>query len=205
MKIEKRTEKLRIVRAMNKVPGVLFGKSITPQSIQVDEKDLHEAMKAYGKTQTFTVKLGRESHQVYIKDIQRDIINKKHFLNVELLKVDKGDKISTKVPVHIIGKEEIEQRGHIVQIVDDAVEVEYGVGQGIARIDIDVSNMKVKDVMHIRDLKLPDGIKIVDDLDKVLIHIAESRVAEEIKEAEAAEAAEAETEVVTPETKPEAD
>ncbi len=178
MKVEKRTENLRIVRKMNKVPGVLYGKAITPVSIQVDEKELHDAFRQYEKTQAFMVKLGKDTHQVYIKDIQKDITNRNHLLNVELLKVSKGDVIAAKVPLHIIGREIIEQNGNIVQVVDSGIEVEFAVGKGVSRFDVDISHMKVRDVVHIRDIVMPEGIKLVDDPDKVLIHIAETRIVE---------------------------
>jgi large subunit ribosomal protein L25 len=182
MNIEKRTENLPIVRKMNKVPGVLFGKSITPVSIQMDELELQEIYRINGKTQTFTVKLGKETHTVYIKNIQKDIINRNHILNVELLKVGKGDMITAKIPLHIIGKEIIEHQGHLVQVVGDDIEVEYEAGKGISRIDVDISNMKVKETLHIHDVQFPQGIKVIDDVDKVLIVIAEPRIIEEVAE-----------------------
>ncbi len=184
MKIEKRTDRLRIVRKMNKVPGVLFGKSITPVSIQVDELELQDIYWKNGKTQTFIVKLGKESHQVYIKDIQKDIVNRNHFLSVELLKVTKDDIISAKLPLHIIGRDVVEREGFLVQVIEDVIEVEYAVGKGVSRIDVDISNMKVKDTLHIRDVQLPEGIKVVDDVDKLLIQVAEQRIAEEEPEEE---------------------
>jgi large subunit ribosomal protein L25 len=184
MKIEKRTEKLSAIREMNKVPGVLFGKSITPVSIQVDENELQDTYLTHGKTQTFTAKLGKESHQVYIKQIQMDIINRTHILNVELLKVDKDDTITAKVPLHIIGKDEIEKEGYIVQVIDDSVEVEYNAGKGVSHIDVDITGMKVHDMVHIKDVKFPKGIKNVDSPERMLIHIVEQRIEKEVVEDE---------------------
>lgn len=178
MKVEKRTETLQVVRKMKKVPGVLFGRSITPISIQMDEHELLEVYKANGLTQTFTVTLGKTSHPVYIKHIQKDIINRSHILNVELLKVEKGDMISAKVPLHIIGRDIVERAGFIVQIVSGDIDVEYEAGSGIARVDVDITNLKAKDAVHVRDVKFPEGIKVLDDLDQMLIHIIEQRAAE---------------------------
>jgi|GEM_PF-1237321 len=186
MKIEKRTETVQAVRKMNKVPGVLFGRSITPVSIQIDELELREVYKANGLTQTFTATLGKANHSVYIKHIQRDIINRNHFLNVELLKVEKGDRITANVPLHIIGREAIERQGLIVQVVSDDIEVEYEAGSGIARVDVDITGMKVKDMLHVKDVKFPEGIKVLDDMDKMLIHITEQKVVEVVAEPVAA-------------------
>ncbi|MFH0993130.1 MAG: 50S ribosomal protein L25 [bacterium] len=202
MKVEKRTENVRIVRKMNKVPGVLFGKAITPVPIQVDEKELHDTYRQYEKTQAFTVKLGKDSHQVYIKNLQIDITNRNHLLNVELLKVGKGDVIAAKIPLHIIGRDVIEQNGHIVQVVDNGIEVEFAVGQGVSRFDVDISHLKVNDVIHIRDIQMPPGIKLVDNPEKVLIHIAETRIIEaEPEEAEPIEATIPEVEESKPKSK----
>ncbi|MDD4596171.1 MAG: 50S ribosomal protein L25 [Candidatus Izemoplasmatales bacterium] len=179
MNIEKRTEKLGIIRKLNKIPGVLYGKSISPISIQMDEKDLREIYRTNGLTQTFTVKLGKASHQVYIKNLQKDIVNRSLILNVELMKVGKGDIISGKVPLHIIGREAIEHAGYLVKVIEDEIKVEYEAGQGITKIDVDISNMKVTEMLRIKDVLFPQGIKVIDDPEKVLIHITEQRIAEE--------------------------
>ncbi len=187
MKIEKRTEPLRIVREQEKVPGVLFGKTIDPVTIQIDEKDLHDLVKEFGYTKTFMVKLGKATHQVYIKGIQFDAIKKDHALNVKLLKVKEGDTIKPNVPLHYKGREKIEKPGIIVQIVSDSIDVEYPVGKGLSSFDVDVSNMKIGDVMHIKDLDLPDFLNVHDDPEKVLVHVAEVVFIEEEKETEAVE------------------
>ncbi|MDD3127102.1 MAG: 50S ribosomal protein L25 [Candidatus Izemoplasmatales bacterium] len=179
MNIEKRTESLRIIRKQKKVPGVLFGKTIKPVSIQMDEMELTEMYRLNGLTKTFTVKLGKASHLVYIKNLQKDIVNRSHILNVELLKVGKSDIIYGKVPIHIIGKEVIEHAGYLVKVIEDEIKVEYEADQAITKIDIDISNMKVTEMFHIKDVKFPQGIKVDDDLEKVLVHITEQRVVEE--------------------------
>lgn len=175
MKIEKRTENLKQVRSANKVPGVLYGRTIQPISIQLDEKELGDLLNKYGRTQTFNVKIEKESHQVYIKDIQKDIINKSHYLSFDFHKVESGDTISAKVPLHFIGKTVIQDNGYLVQVVDDAIEVEYPAGKKISHIEVDISHLSLHDVLHIKDVLLPVGIKLNDDENKVVVHIAERK------------------------------
>ncbi len=179
MKIEKRTKSLKDVRTEEKVPGVLFGKSIKPVSIQIDEKDLRDLYKENGKTKTFEVKLGRKKHMARIRGIQTDVINRNHFLNVEMQKVSEGDTIEANLPVHVIGREGIERQGIVVQTVSDTIAVEYEVGKGVSNIEVDVSGMEIGDSIHVKDLKLPEGIKVVDDADKMVINVLESEYDEE--------------------------
>ncbi len=187
MKIEKRKDPLRVVRSENKVPGVLYGKSINPVSISIEEGDLHSLLKEYGYTKTFKVTLGRTSHQVYIKDIQFDAIKRTHALNVKLQKVKEGDTIKANVPLNIIGKEAIEKPGIIVQVISDSVDVEYPVGKGLAHIDLDISTLGVGQAIHVKDLELPDYLIVHDEEEKVLVNVTEVSYQEEAEDNEVVE------------------
>jgi len=184
LNIEKRTEALSVVRANEKVPGVLSGKNFNPISIQIAEKDLHDLFKEFGCTHTFKVKFGKETHTVYIKNVQRDPMNHKRFLNVKLQRVKSGDSIKTDLPIHVIGKELIDKPHIIIQIISDTISVEYPIDKDLSRIDVDVSKLKVGDNIHLRDLKLPDFLILHDDLNKILITVTEATLVKH-QEAEA--------------------
>jgi len=184
MKVEKRTEPLRLVRSAKKVPGVIFGKGIVPLSIQVDEHELIETIRNYGYSQTFKVKLGRETHTVYIKEVQRDVISHNHFLNVKLLKVGKGDTIVSRVPINILGREVIEKASVALHIITDNVEVEYEVGKGVSHIDLDVSKLEVGQALYVKDLKLPEGLQVHDDLENTVVSLSEVKLPDPEEEKE---------------------
>ena len=173
MKIKKRTEPLSIVRKNKNVPGVLNGKGFTPVSIQTDELDLTNSFRKFGLTKTFTIKLGDKSHQVYIKEIQRDIINHQHFLNFALLKVSKGDTIKASVNINIVGKDKIEENKFELHNVANTLDIEYVVGSGVSYIDVDVSKMKIGDVIYAKDIVLSESIGLLDDKDKVIVSVRE--------------------------------
>ena len=186
MKLEKRTENLRSVREGHKIPGVLFGKSIEPEAIQIDEKEFKDAFKQFGLTQTFEAKIGRKKHVVYIKEVQRHHINHNEFLNVKLLKVMAGDVIKSHLPLNLIGKDKVEKDGVMIQHLIDSIEVEYGIGEAFTRIDLDVSALKVGDSIKIEDLKIPEGLTVLEPKDKMVINVIEAKyeVEEEVEEPE---------------------
>jgi large subunit ribosomal protein L25 len=175
MKVELRNEPLRVVRALDKVPGVVFGKAFDPISIQVDEKELQATVNEFGLTQTFKIKVSKLTHTVYIKEIQRDAIKHSHFLNVKLQKVGKGDTITARIPLNIIGKELVEKGSVSVQIISDNVEVEYEVGKGVSHIDLDVSALTVGSSIHVNELAVPKGFKVLDNPDSLILNIIEAR------------------------------
>jgi large subunit ribosomal protein L25 len=196
MKIEKRTDALKTVRESHKIPGVIFGKTIEPVSIQVDEKVFQDTFYEKGMTQTFEVKLGKKKHLVYIKDVQRDIIKHNQFLNIKLQKVSKDDTITADIPLNIIGREKVEKPGIIVSVPNDSLEVEYNVGQGVAHIDVDVTELKVGDSISVEELQIPEGLKVLVDPSQTVVSVIETSYDEEALEAEE-EVDPADVEVIT--------
>lgn len=176
MKVEVRVEPLRVIRAEHLVPGVLFGKGIKPISIQVDEKELYHTLHEYGTSQTFKVKVGKTTHTVYIKEVQKDMLNPIHYLNVKLQKVGKGDTITSHIPLVIIGKEQVEKNTVSLHIISDSVEVEYDVGKGVSHIDFDISGVTIEKSLLVKDLVLPKGLRVLEDPEKVLVSLSEVKL-----------------------------
>ncbi len=197
MKIEKRTEHPASLRKTQRIPGVIYGKGIKPIPIQADDKEFRDTYKTFGKTKSFKVKLDNKTHQVFIKDVQTDVMNPKTILSFDFLKVEHGNLIKNKVPVRIHGREAMEKFNGIVVTGATEVEVEYSVDKGIDFIDIDVTNCHLGDVIHVRDLRLPDGVKAVEDEGKLLLSIIEAKrgvsEVEIVTEAQPAETPEPET------------
>jgi large subunit ribosomal protein L25 len=187
MKIEKRVEKINKIRNEGFVPGVLFGKTIDSTSIQAEYKELFETYKTYGKSKTFKVKLDNKTHQVYIKDIQLDTFKPNNIIHFSLLKIMATDSMHAEIPVHAVGKNEVERKGLILQVVIPTLEVEFPVGAGVNVIDVDVSALDADHAIHIKDLVLPEGFKLHLDPEAVVINAAYPKVVEEEPATEPAE------------------
>ena len=185
MKIEKRTEHTKELRASKIIPGVIYGKGIDSTPIQMSEVDFTSLFRQNGHTMTFEVKLGRNKHLVYIKDLQRDKIKYNNVLHFDLQKVSKDDKITAEIPVHIINDEKIKQRGQIVHLNIETLETEYPVGEGVSRFDVSVEGLELDDHLLVKDVKVPEGFTILDDPEETLLSIAYPTVmAEETDEEE---------------------
>lgn len=62
------------------------------------------------------------------------------------------------------------------------IQAEYSPGHGIQSILVDVSNLNLNDKILVRDLKLPKGITVKNDLDDVVLLIKERKIVEEDNE-----------------------
>lgn len=179
MKLQIRTESLRLVREAHQVPGVMYGKGISPVNVQVDEKEFKEALKKYGKSMTFKAELNGVTHDVYIKYTQGRILLPETILHFDLHRVSEKEMFKTTIPIQLLGKEAFHGQSYLLLQELDMLEVEFAPGQGLSKIEVDVSNLKIGDSIHVKDLNLGHGIVILQDMDQVIAHVKEHIVAEE--------------------------
>ena len=181
MKVEKRTKNAKGLRKEGIVPGVIYGAKIESTSIQVPEKEVLKKYDEFGKGMVFKIDLEGKKHQVYFKDVQTGMINKNRILHFDLIKVTADNTIVNDIKINFIGQEEIEKKRYLLQILEHSFEAEYKVGKGISNYDIDVSEMEIGDSFYIKDLKLSEDIKVLDDPEKMILNVKEQPVVEEVE------------------------
>lgn len=175
MKIQLRTEKGKKTRNINTVPGVLYGKGIEAISISVDAQEFKKTYSSKGSSKTFEVNLNGEKHLVYIKAVQPLPSNINLANHFDLVKVSKDDTMVSKVRISFVNKEVVEKKGLILNAVTDTVEVEYAVGKGVSHLDLNVEELKENDTLHISDIKVPKGVKILSNLEDVVVSVSRPR------------------------------
>lgn len=179
MKLTVRTESLREVRKALMVPGVIYGKSINSVSVQANDKEFKEALSTFGKSMTFKAELDGTSHFVYIKKVSTNILRPKDIVHFELHAVAAKEMMSASIPIVLIGKEVFETGAIYVQQELDYISAEFLPGEGLAKVEIDVSKLKKGDTIYIRDLSLGHGIVIKNGLNEAVVMIREHTIIEE--------------------------
>lgn len=175
MKIHLRTDKGSKVRSKNIIPGVLYGKGLDSTPIQADMTEFMKMYYEMGSSKTFDVTLGKKKHVVYFKEVQALYSNfaiKTHF---DLVKVAKGDIMSSKVNVVFLNHEVVEKLGLIVNGVLDSIEIEYPVGSGISQLELDVKDLREHDTLHVSDIVAPKDVTIVTPQESVVVSISAQR------------------------------
>ncbi len=185
MKLMKREETVNNVRKQDLIPGIMYGQAIESIKVQVPRKEFVKSYDKYKQTRTFNVEMDGAVHQAYIKEIQRNILNPEIITHFDLLKVSATDKIHTRLPISILGRENIERQGLIVQQSLNDIEVKYLVGKGLESIEIDVANYKDGDNIKVSDIIVPDYVEVIEDMDMLVAAVYKPRVvAEPVEEEE---------------------
>jgi len=191
-------KKVRFLRRKGITPVNFYGHGVASTSLQIETPLLKKALAQAGMTSLVYLKVdsGKRQHMTIVRGIQRDPV-KGELLHVDFYQVRMDKKLKIEVPLVLVGKAPaVKELGGILVQEMNAVEVECLPANMCHSIDADVSNLvNLDQAIHVKDLKVGDGITIVANPEKVVAKIARLRIEVEAVEAVAAPEAEAEAEV----------
>jgi large subunit ribosomal protein L25 len=180
----------RRLRREGKLPAVVYGQRAAT-SVEMETLDFERVYARSGKTQLIDliVDSGRPS-KVLVKEVQ---ISPRYntLLHVDFHQVSLRERLQVEVPVSVTGEAEPVRAGEadVLQVLH-SVRVECVPTKIPEVVEVDISGLaEVDDAVRLSDLQLPEGVSVVGDPDEVIVKIAARRVAAEVEEAPAAEAA----------------
>ena len=187
----------RRARRAGMVPITVYGGGAETVSAVAQLRDLAAILRSEaGRNTIFTIDVeGIGESEVMFHDRQIDPV-KGRLIHADLTRLVKGQKIEVTVPLHLTGEPVgvKEKQGVLEQIIRE-IEIRCEPRDIPDTLDIDVSHLDVHDTLHVSDIKVSDGIEILNDPELVLATV--SIVKEEAEPAPAAEGEEpAEPEVI---------
>jgi large subunit ribosomal protein L25 len=182
----------RRIRRTGRIPAVLYGRSGQALAIDLDALEFTNGVKNISESTIVKIDIDGSSHDAFVKDTQRNITDG-NILHVDFYEVESGIALRAKVSVHIHGNPIGVREGGVLEFPLHEVEVECLPKDLPERIDVDISELKVNQSVHIRDLKLGEGVRLITGADQVvaLVKFAKTETAASTEE-EAAASGEAE-------------
>lgn len=149
----------RRLRAQGKLPGVVYGMGRS-QAIAVDPRPIHKLLlEEGGRNKTLTLKGGgHDGRFALIKEYQIDPVSRQ-LVHVDLLEIDITKKIEVTVNLNFVGKSVGVSEGGVLNIVERSILVRCLPTAFPKHIDVDVTNLKIADSIHLNDLQLPEGVE----------------------------------------------
>ncbi|HEY0159956.1 MAG TPA: 50S ribosomal protein L25 [Thermoanaerobaculia bacterium] len=182
------------LRRDGKVPAVVYGGHRDPVAITVDRKAVSELIQKseHGMRSVFLLKMQGSDQQRHamIKELTIDPISRK-MLHIDFVRVVMDEKVKVTIPVHVTGTARGVKEGGLLDFQIRELHVECLPNAIPDSIDLDVTSLEAHDYFRIKDIKLPEGVRVLDDPERVVVGVTLSRV-----EAEPAAEATAEPEVI---------
>jgi large subunit ribosomal protein L25 len=153
----------RRLRNAQKVPGIVYGAG-TPSLIELDHNALFFALKKEAfHSSLLDMELAGKTEQVLLRDYQmhpfRPIV-----LHIDFQRVDATTKITKKVPLHYVNEENspaVKTDACVVNHVVNELNIQCLASQLPEFITVDLGEMTKGQALHVSDIKLGAGIKVV--------------------------------------------
>ncbi len=178
----------RKLRAAGRTPGVVYGPDFEPRMVTFREQDLVRALSTPAERNVFlrlkSEDEGLDGLRVVIKDVQIDPV-KRRFIHADFFKLDPTRMMQVTVPIRLEGTAVGVKMGGIMQIARRRVRVACRPDDLPDAIVVDVTEMKPGDSLHVGDLEVPPGVRVLTSSDlAVCVIIPPSGYEEEAEEEE---------------------
>lgn len=178
------------LRRDGKVPAVVYGGHRDPVAITVDRKSVSELIQKseHGMRSVFLLKMADSDQQRHamIKALTINPISRK-MTHIDFVRVVMDEMVKVTVPVHIVGTAIGVKEGGLLDFQVRDLHVECLPNAIPDTIDVDVTALAHHEYIRVKDLQLPEGVKVMDDPERVVVGVTHAKA--EVADAAAADAA----------------
>src|ERR1700728_1814796 len=163
----------RRVRVAGKIPAVLYGGGREAVAVEVDPKQISRILYSEaGHNTIFDLAVGAEpAAKAMIVDWQREPI-KDQLIHIDLKRIALDKLLKVSVRVKLVGTAiGVKTEGGILDQVLREVEIECLPGDIPSHIDVDVTHLKLHDVLRVKDLPHTDKYTFQADEETTVAHV----------------------------------
>jgi large subunit ribosomal protein L25 len=172
----------RSLRSQGQVPAVIYGHGRDPQALALNARDLDKMLShIQAESTVIEVTVGGHTAKTLIREIQRHPI-KRQILHVDFQALVAGEKVTVSIPIVLLGVPEgVRLEGGVLDQTLREIEIEVDPSNIPDHVEYDITNMVIGDSVHISDLKVPEGVEVIDDPETSVAVLAAPRaVIEEV-------------------------
>jgi large subunit ribosomal protein L25 len=173
----------RLRRVEEKIPAIMYGGDAPPQALTLIHKKVSKALESKAfSSHILTIYIDGKKEKAVLREVQRHPYKPK-ILHMDFQRISEKEKLTMTVPLRTVGEAPgIRVSGGILSHLLTTVEIACLPKDLPEHIEVDISDLEVDQSLHLSDLKLPEGVELVElshghDLPIVSIHLP--RVKEE--------------------------
>src|SRR6202789_3495755 len=185
----------RRLRHEGKVPAILYGGQADARALTLSHQKLLILLDNERFYSTIlSLKVGDQTQAAILKDVQRHPF-KNAIVHLDFQRVEENEKIRISIPLHFTGASVspgVKSQGGIVSHMRNEAEVTCRPKDLPEFIEVDISGLSLNESIHLSQLKVPEGVTLVElaKEDSAVVAIHSPRAEEPEPVAAAAAAAE---------------
>jgi large subunit ribosomal protein L25 len=155
----------RRLRHEGKVPAILYGGHLDARALTVSHQKLALMLENERFYSTIlSLKVGEQTQAAILKDVQRHPY-KNAILHIDFQRVEENEKIRISIPLHFKNaavSPGVKTQGGIVSHMRTEVEVSCLPKDLPEFVEVDLSGLSLNESIHLSQLKIPEGVHLVD-------------------------------------------
>jgi large subunit ribosomal protein L25 len=182
----------RRLRRKGQVPAVLYGHGEASVPLAIESTAIMNVIRHGHKL----VRLqGDVAEGAFIKAVQWDVYGK-DLIHIDLLRVSDTEKVRTTINVELKGTAPGLGEGGIIEFVLHELEIECPAAAVPDKLIVNVNDLHLDQAIHAGQVPLPEGARVLDDADLVIVHCIKPHIDEDTTGAAVAEPGVAEPELI---------
>jgi len=167
----------RSLRTAGKIPAVIYGHAREPQSLAIPTREFEKLLERVSAESTvIELDLGGTVARTLIREIQRHPY-KKQILHIDFQELVAGEKVTVNVPIVLVGTPEgVRVSGGILSQVMSELAILVDPVNIPNRIEADVTPITIGHSLHVSDLKIPEGVEVIDDPEETVAVVSAPKV-----------------------------
>ena len=155
----------RRLRHEGKVPAILYGGHADARTLTLSHQKLLIMLDNERFYSTIlSLKVGDQTQAAILKDVQRHPF-KNAIMHIDFQRVQEDEKIRISIPLHFTGaavSPGVKSQGGIVSHMRNETEVTCLPKDLPEFIEVDISGLSINESIHLSQLKVPEGVTLVD-------------------------------------------
>ena len=173
-------KQVKAMRRAGKLPAVIYGRHTDPINVSLDAHSASLVLGRLTSSSLVTIDLDGKEYPALVREKQRDYI-KNRLLHVDFLTVSLTETLRASVAVNLVGVSTAVKDYNAVLVLNlQSLEVECLPTDLPERIDIDIAVLaRPGDGIRVRDVKVSDKVRLLDDPDTMVAVATFAKVEEE--------------------------
>lgn len=151
----------RRLRRSGKVPGIIYGGTVEPTTIELDHNPLYHSLRVEAfHSSILDMEIDGKTEKVLLRDVQWHAY-RPQVMHIDFQRVAADQKIHVKVPLHYMNQETnpaVKLAGGVISHVLTEIEVSCLPADLPEFIEVDLSNLTSGHPVHLSAVTFPEGV-----------------------------------------------
>jgi large subunit ribosomal protein L25 len=178
------TRKVKHLRKEGWIPGIIYGHGEKSKPIMIQEEELTNVLhNLHSEATLLNLDYEGKKLQVLMREVSRNPLTEK-LLHVDFQHIHENEEVNVHVILEFEGKPKGVEEGGILNIEHRDLIIRCLPKDIPEKIVADVSDLVIGQSIHIKDLEIPEGIKVEADPSETVVNILSPRKIVEVKPVE---------------------